>query len=322
MALPPDAHGCMDAAMPGASWPVPVVMLTRLPPELVQTVLDALPTPVFFKDRAGIYQGCNRAYSDLMALTVDDFIGKSVFDLWPADLATVYHRADEAVMAAGGEQRYEAQIQLPDGQRRDVVFYKTALKDANGEVAGLVGTLLDITERKTMERQLHDLAHTDALTGLLNRRAIMAHLEALHADRRKGQQPLALLMCDVDHFKAINDAHGHEAGDAVLVEVAQLIQAQLREDDRVGRVGGEEFLVVLASTCDKDATRVAERLRSVVSETPFAWQGQAVAVTLSMGLVHEYPSQESCHDLVRRADKRLYAAKRGGRNKVVHDGSV
>jgi len=301
---------------------LPVEMLTRLPPELVQTVLDALPTPVFFKDRAGVYQGCNRAYSALMALTVDDFVGKSVFDLWPADLASTYQQADEAVMLAGGEQRYEAQIQLPDGQRRDVLFYKTALKDANGEVAGLVGTVLDITERKAMERQLHELAHTDVLTGLLNRRAILAHLESLHADRRHGQQPLALLMCDVDHFKAINDVHGHEAGDAVLVQVAQLIQQNLREEDRVGRIGGEEFLVVLASTCEVDAGRVAERLRSAVGDARFSWQGQSLAVTLSIGLVHDLPTEGNGHELVRRADNRLYAAKRGGRNRVVHDGSM
>jgi len=294
------------------------VLLTHLPPELVQTVLDVLPNPVFFKDRQGHYQGCNRAYSELMALRVEDIIGKTVFDLWPAELAAVYQQADEALMAEGGEQRYETQIELPDGERRDVLFYKTVLKDASGVVTGLVGTLLDITERKALERQLSDLAQTDVLTGLLNRRAIMDYLEALHADRRHTREQLTLLMCDVDHFKSINDTHGHGAGDAVLKMVAEILTSHLRDDDKIGRIGGEEFLVVLGSTADMDALHVAERLRHAVSEARVHWHGHDLAVTVSIGLAHSLPEQEGWSDLVRRADKGLYTAKREGRNRVIH----
>jgi len=192
-------------------------------------VLDALPTPVFFKDRSGRYQGCNRAFTELMGKQPGELIGLTVYDLSPPDLARIYEEADEALMRSGGEQRYETQVQRPDGQRRHVLFYKAAVRDEHGEVCGLVGTILDITERKDLERRLSDLADLDALTGLFNRRAILSHLEGLHADRRQQRLPLCLLMVDVDHFKSINDRFGHAIGDEALVRVASCLRQNLRD---------------------------------------------------------------------------------------------
>lgn len=114
--------------------------------------------PVFFKDRAGIYRGCNLAFTTLLGLCPADVVGKSVFDLSPPDLAQVYFEADEALMSAGQDQRYESQVQTPSGQRLDVIFYKSVLRDTEGQVSGLVGTILDITERKRMEQQLAEMA--------------------------------------------------------------------------------------------------------------------------------------------------------------------
>ena len=145
--------------------------------------------PVFFKDRAGVYRGCNEAFTALLGRTPAEVVGKSVYDLSPPDLAQVYFEADEALMSAGENQRYESQVQAPSGERLDVIFYKTVLRDADGQVSGLVGTILDITDRKRMEQQLADMASRDPLTGLLNRRAILSHLERLHDDRRPQRQP-------------------------------------------------------------------------------------------------------------------------------------
>ncbi|HEX5311495.1 diguanylate cyclase [Aquabacterium sp.] len=293
------------------------MLINHLSPDLVQSVLDALPVPVFFKDRQGLYQGCNKAFTEVMGKRSDELLGMSVFDLSPPDLAQVYFDADEALMRSGGEQRYEAQIQLPSGERRDVLFYKAVLRDAQGEVTGLVGTLLDITERKALEMRLADLAQHDALTGLLNRRAILAYLDGLHKDRRQVHQPVCLMMIDVDRFKSINDQHGHAVGDEVLRKVAFCLKAQLRDSDRVGRIGGEEFLIVLGSTDLDDAQRVAERLRQEVAALTVNGSEGPLSPTVSLGLAQSHSNEEDWADVIGRADAALYEAKRAGRNRVV-----
>lgn len=291
--------------------------LPHLSSEMVQPVLDCLPMPVFFKDRAGIYRGCNAAFAAMLGHQPADLIGRSVHDLSPPDLAHVYAEADEALMQAGTEQRYEAQVELATGERRDVIFYKCVLRDPSGAVAGLIGTVLDITERKEMEQQLAELARQDALTGLLNRRAILDHLASLHADRRSRNRPVCLMMCDVDHFKAINDRWGHAAGDEVLRQVAHSLRQNLRDGDVVGRIGGEEFLVVLDSTELEPAREVAERLRQVVAGLALSWQDTALPVTLSIGVAQSPRAVEDWSDLMSWADEALYAAKRAGRDRVV-----
>lgn len=294
------------------------MLISHLSPDLVQSVLDVLPTPVFFKDRQGRYQGCNRAFTELMGKGCDELQGLTVFDLSPPALAQVYADADEALMLAGGEQRYDAQIQRPNGERRDVVFYKAVLRDASGEVAGLVGTILDITERKALELKLADQAEHDPLTGLLNRRAILAHLDKLYTDRRQVSLPLCLMMCDVDHFKSINDRHGHAVGDEVLQQVAHVLRSNLRDGDQVGRIGGEEFLVVLGSTDMDDARQVADRLRQLVAQMDVAHDDRAsLAVTISIGLAQSLRQDEDWAEVITRADEGLYVAKRTGRDRVV-----
>lgn len=294
------------------------MQISHLLPDLVQPVLDALPTPIFYKDSQGIYQACNRAFARLIGRRRREIIGLTVFDISPPEYAQQHFDADAELIRIGGEQRYEAQIRRCDGERRHVVFHKAVLHDPFGEVLGIVGTILDITERKELEVKLADMAERDALTGLLNRRAILAHLEAQHQDRRQAHQCLCLLMCDVDHFKSINDRYGHGTGDEVLRQVAHLLCGHLREGDRVGRVGGEEFLIVLATSDLEDARQVAERLRQQVSRMRVqAGEGVDLSVTISIGLAQTRHQEEDWADVIARADQSLYAAKRAGRDKVV-----
>lgn len=297
-----------------------MLLSSQLPPVALQSVLDALPMPVFFKDRAGIYRGCNGAFATIFDLTPVDVVGKTVFDVAPPDLAQIYYDADEALMSAGASQTYESQVQAKDGQRVDVIFTKTVLRDAQGNVSGLVGTMMDITERKLMERQLAELATRDALTGLMNRRAILAHLQALHEDRSKQRQPLCVLMCDVDHFKSVNDRHGHAVGDEVLKAVSQALRDDLRDGDQVGRVGGEEFLVVLQSTDPERLVQVGERLRQLIAVKTIAHQDRVFSVTLSVGAARSLSADEDWSSVVTRADHALYAAKRAGRDRVMMAG--
>ena len=157
------------------------------------------------------------------------------------------------------------------------------------------------------------LAHTDPLTGLWNRRQLDERVRSeLDRADRYGDE-LALVLFDIDHFKAINDRFGHAAGDRVLVELAGRVRAQLRESDGLGRWGGEEFLVLMPHSTDKEAHQLAEKLRGLVAGTPIEGVG---TVTASFGVVQRRPL-ESAESWFRRVDDELYRAKQAGRNRVM-----
>ncbi len=168
------------------------------------------------------------------------------------------------------------------------------------------------------QERLRIQATHDALTGIWNRRAIFDAL-VRELDRAERQEiPLAVVLIDLDHFKQVNDTHGHLVGDEVLRETAQRIRGAVRSYDAVGRYGGEEFLVV-APECDaRRAMDLAERIRLLLLQNPIQTSGAAITVTLSLGVVHLGPgSSLKIHKVLSAADQALYEAKRGGRNQAV-----
>jgi two-component system cell cycle response regulator len=177
--------------------------------------------------------------------------------------------------------------------------------------------ILDLQEQIVSTReQLRIQATHDALTGLLNRRAILETLEReLARSTREGTQ-ISLIMADLDHFKRVNDTYGHLAGDAVLRETAQRIQASMRVYDSVGRYGGEEFLVVSAGCGLQEAVEQAERLRKRISKEAVRMPDCVIPVTMSLGVVAVTAELRQPGDLLRLADDALYAAKHGGRDRV------
>ncbi len=168
---------------------------------------------------------------------------------------------------------------------------------------------------------LRRMSQTDGLTGVDNRRHIEERLTEMFEHSARLNEPLAVVMCDVDHFKSVNDTLGHQAGDAVLRQVAEVLRHTAREIDRVGRYGGEEFLVLLPGANLDDAVAFAERVRERVAARAFAYDGGEVRRTLSAGAA-AWPHPEVRHQeaLVHAADQALYVAKETGRNRVVgHD---
>jgi diguanylate cyclase (GGDEF)-like protein len=165
-------------------------------------------------------------------------------------------------------------------------------------------------------RRLRDLSQRDPLTGLLNRRAVEQALQREWRRWRRGGQAFVVVVLDLDHFKKINDTHGHPIGDAVLVQTAQRLLAQVRETDTVARTGGEEFLVIMPEARGAGALAAAERLRQAIAEPPYDRAGQPLAVTVSIGLAEAGPADGDVSALLRRGDAALYEAKRSGRNRV------
>lgn len=181
----------------------------------------------------------------------------------------------------------------------------------------LLGVAMVYGVRKFRQaRTLQSLASTDELTGLANRRALMALAQQALAGARRDGGRLALLMIDVDHFKRINDAHGHGVGDAVLRQLAQTLAQGLRERDRLGRLGGEEFLAVLPDADEAAAHQVAERMRAAVAAAPLPRAEGALPYTVSIGVAGVRPG-DTTDALIARADAALYRAKAAGRDRVV-----
>ncbi len=180
---------------------------------------------------------------------------------------------------------------------------------------GRVWLLRDITQRKQQEARLTALATTDALTGLPNRLSFMRYLDAAVDDSQNfGHDRGAVLMLDLDFFKRVNDTYGHAVGDTVLQHAARVIRGSLRESDKAGRLGGEEFAVLLPRTSLEDARALANRLRETLAGAPVATEKGDVRVTISIGLA--MLGGASSKESLGQADEALYAAKAAGRNQV------
>lgn len=186
-----------------------------------------------------------------------------------------------------------------------------------GQQPAIFTALLDVSDRKTMESQLQQMAMTDDLTGLFNRRHFTRQGMKELGLAQRSQQPCALIMLDIDHFKVINDTHGHQAGDDVLKTLARVIGQNVREADTVGRLGGEELAVLLPNTDGEVAASLAERLRQSVEAIPHVVNGQALTVTVSLGVASLWANTDTLDTLLSRADQAMYAAKHQGRNQVM-----
>lgn len=188
-----------------------------------------------------------------------------------------------------------------------------------GQLESLLASLLFPLRNALLYRAAIQSALRDPLTDTGNRIAMDQVLQREVELARRNLQPLSLLMLDLDHFKAINDQHGHSAGDEVLKAVADTLKVQLRNVDMVFRYGGEEFLVLLSGTCRDAASMVGERLRHAVLELQCLAQGRPIELSISLGCATLLPG-ESAESLLRRADNALYVAKRDGRNRLTMAG--
>lgn len=191
------------------------------------------------------------------------------------------------------------------------------LRDDRGKMIGRLIVWRDITDLVEARAKLETLAITDELTGVFNRRHFMklAESQILHAQRRG--HPLAMGLMDLDYFKDINDTYGHAAGDGALAAFARLIRENIREFDVFGRLGGEEFGLLMPETEEEQAFQAAERLRYIVESNCIIPEGGSRSVTFSLGLSVLTEKNDTLSSLLRRADHALYAAKYAGRNRVL-----
>ncbi|WP_413204642.1 diguanylate cyclase [Rhodospirillum sp. A1_3_36] len=284
----------------------------------LQTLLTTMPSPIFYKDLEGRVQGCNGAFAGLYGKTSDtELIGSNLQELADASFTRRTAEIDSELIAKGGTARYERVFTLPNGDRRTMIYNKAVYNKANGDAAGIVGVITDISEQKRMEEELRRLATTDPLTGAFNRRAFMeaARINLIRAARY--QEPLTVILADIDYFKRVNDTYGHATGDEALKLFVSTIQGTLRETDVLGRMGGEEFAILLPHTAIDAAMGLANRLRESLAAILVPHPGGTLQFTVSMGVSSYRDHGDSIDALLQSSDEALYVAKEGGRNRVI-----
>lgn len=293
--------------------------------ELPTAFLDSLPNPVLVKNAALTYVWVNRAFEELFDVSRQNIAGLRDEDVFPENRSDAPR--DARVVNEGAIEEDLGAVVHERRERRETLTRKSRLTLADGTVL-LIGIMHDVTEvmaanaalaetsaaLRAQTQELRRLADTDMLTGCLNRRALFELAGGVPSPTEVG-----LLLTDIDHFKRINDTHGHAAGDLALKHFAAVVMRNIRETDTLARIGGEEFAVLLPGATT-DATRViAERIRAALAASPLVCEdGLVINMTVSIGVcLPETREALDLDTLLADADRRLYVAKREGRDRVV-----
>ena len=295
------------------------------------TILDNVNAHIFMKDTEGRYLFANRCVREMFNTALEEIVGRTDEQFLDTESRVQIHENDRQVLEEGRTLRKEETIiGLNDGQPRTFLSVKLPLRDDKGNIYALCGISTDITDYKHREKEMSQQASHDELSGLPNRRLLFDRLDLAIAASKRSNLYGALLFIDLDNFKPLNDGHGHEAGDLLLVEVARRLQNCVREVDTVARLGGDEF-VVMIQNLDVDGERsrnqvvvIAEKIHAALSE-PYYFQirsAQRYASTIdhvctaSIGVCLFRSDEQSAEDILRRADQAMYAVKESGRNGI------
>ena len=282
------------------------------------------PASIVITDVEGRIEYVNPKFTKLNGYLIEEVRGK-IPRLLRSDNPphTIYPEPWQTIQS-GKEWRGEFLAHKKNGESYWSSASISPIFDPNGNITHFVSVNEDITARKaaeekirTMNIELEKLAATDYLTGLHNRRYFMQRGMDEFKRAIRNNHPLALLMLDIDEFKKVNDTYGHEVGDTTLHQFGVTLKAVLREIDILGRLGGEEFAVLLPNTSLEDAFVLAERIRQTIANTTFEELREALSITTSIGVTALYKNMTGIDDMLRNADTAMYQAKNGGRNRVM-----
>jgi diguanylate cyclase (GGDEF)-like protein/PAS domain S-box-containing protein len=314
-----DVRGREDALtdpIPDTAAPLDLAEALRRERSLLRTIIDSIPALIYAKDTDSRFIACNLLAARGMGTTPAEAIGKTDFDFFPEAMATGFFLDEQAVIRSGEPliEREEPVLDRSTGATRYFATTKVPYRDQAGNVIGIVGIGRDITDRKLADERIRHLATHDCLTDLPNRGSFNEALNAAISAARASDSRFALLFVDLDHFKFINDAFGHEAGDTLLKEIATRLRAAVGSNDLLARLGGDEFVLLCKDPADLDdleglATRILK-----ATTRPVALFGQERRVSASIG-VAVYPDDGTTErTLMKSADTAMYTAKLAGKN--------
>ena len=281
------------------------------------TLIRALPDLIWLKDPDGLYLACNQRFEQFFGATEKDIVGKTDFDFVEPSLAEFFRKNDHIAIENGAPTSNEEWITFAsDGHRECLDTTKVPMFDTHGKLVGVLGIGHDITERKRHENQLRHIAHHDVLTTLPNRVLLADRLHQAMAQAARRGTLIAVAYLDLDGFKSINDHHGHDAGDKLLIELAARMRQTLRDTDTLARLGGDEFVAVLIDLADEASVPpLIDRLLDAAAQ-PVTLDYLTLQVSASIGITF-YPQAEEvdADQLLRQADQAMYQAKLAGRNR-------
>ncbi|MDH5512819.1 MAG: EAL domain-containing protein, partial [Gammaproteobacteria bacterium] len=276
---------------------------------------------LFELDADGRLTFLNPAWTELTGFTTDDSLGKPFGDFLVDEGAI--HDFDPQMLPRLHEENREISLRSADGKRLWMSLDADAQTDSAGNFTGIIGTLSDVTKSVELNHlltkyqdELYHLSVTDPLTGLYNRRHFDSQLEVILSDHLPKNLPVCLLLIDLDGFKFINDTYGHPFGDEVLRTTAQLLKQQVRRNDYIARLAGDEFAMVLKNTDIENATRIAQKLHDCINDTRIPLPVGHMQLQSSMGVAEAPTHGTNAQDLVSAADVALYHSKRRGRNRI------
>ncbi|TRZ65294.1 MAG: diguanylate cyclase [Rhodocyclaceae bacterium] len=309
-------HDCWAAA----EQQIDLMFALRESKRKLQTLVESALDAVVMIDSEGIVTDWNRQACKIFGWSTEEAIGRTVQTMIIPPRHRDAHVGGMKHFLSSGEGPYinkmiEIQALHRDGHEFPVELAIAQL--ASGSKPEFSAFIRDITERERAAAELREMATSDFLTGLANRRHFIARMaDELARMQRRDSLDAAVLMLDLDHFKRINDTYGHATGDAMLKHFATLMQSELRKIDTAGRVGGEEFAILLPGAAKHEAKVLAERLRAKVEEHPLMQDREAIRITASIGITAMKATDSSADTSLIRADEALYRAKENGRNRV------
>ncbi|WP_428654780.1 diguanylate cyclase domain-containing protein [Photobacterium satsumensis] len=292
---------------------------------LLDTILSASRDPIALYNEHGVYVGCNEPFARSLGYTQQSLLGKSSADVLDPDKLELFRQTDQQVVQQGMSVKLDDYVILEDGTPIWYEVLKSPYRDPTDGTTGVLMMARDVTERKMAEQQLADaimelqeLSFVDSLTKVANRRSFDEQLRKMWYSHIREKNPLTLILCDIDYFKAFNDNYGHQQGDFALREVAKVLRSVVkRETDEVARYGGEEFAFLLPNTSLEGGEVVAAAIHRALAEKGLTHRYSDIAATLTVSLgvatLTPQPSQDY-GELVELADVALYKAKAAGRN--------
>lgn len=277
--------------------------------DVVELMLDA----ICVVDRDGRFLFVNAAFERIFGYGAGEVIGRSMVDLvFPEDRGRTLQTV-EKLLAGVPEPQFENRWVHKDGRIVDVLWSARWSEEHQVRIA----VAHDISERKRMEERLQHMAGHDQLTGLPNRALLLDRIQTALKLARRDQAHLSLMFIDIDGFKHINDSLGHFAGDRLLQEIARRLGDCVRESDTVGRLGGDEFLVMLNRIrVFDDVAMIAEKIRAALAQ-PYEDSGHRLTLTPSIGVAHYPQNAGDYQQLIQHADQAMYRAKHAGGNRTV-----
>jgi diguanylate cyclase (GGDEF)-like protein/PAS domain S-box-containing protein len=287
-------------------------------------LLDSIFDGVYFVDAERKITYWNRGSESLTGYSSGEVVGRHCYDNFLVHVdetgCALCTNGCPLTSTIRDGQRREAEVFLRHklGHRIPVCVRVAPITDDTGHIIGAVEVFSDVTAKKQIERRVHELegiAFRDSLTCLPNRRYLELKVKQSLEESQQFGRSFGLLILDIDHFKLVNDVHGHGAGDAILKAVSETLVKSLRENDIVGRWGGEEFLVLLSDVNATVLHDLAERCRVLVANSGVLAEGNRVSISISIGATLMV-SGDSAEAVVNRADQLMYVSKSGGRNRT------